>query len=76
MGLTETTSADWDRVMAVKIRAHFLALQAAVTKLEPGSAITFAYLEESWGRLSLMLEERHPDRNIHWLGHVGESRRR
>jgi NAD(P)-dependent dehydrogenase (short-subunit alcohol dehydrogenase family) len=39
-GLTETTAADWDRVMAVNVRAHFLALQAAVTILEPGSAIT------------------------------------
>ncbi len=38
--LTGTTPADWDRVMAVNVRAHFLALQAALNILEPRSAIT------------------------------------
>lgn len=39
-GLSGTSPGDWDRVMAVNVRAHFLALQAALPLLEPGSAIT------------------------------------
>lgn len=39
-GLKGTSVADWDRVMTVNVRSHFLALQAAVDLLEDGSAIT------------------------------------
>lgn len=39
-GLEGTTAADWDRVMAVNVRSHFLALQAASELLEPGGAVT------------------------------------
>jgi NAD(P)-dependent dehydrogenase (short-subunit alcohol dehydrogenase family) len=38
--LAGTTAADWDRVFAVNVRAHFLALQAALPILEPGGSIT------------------------------------
>lgn len=40
LGLTGTSAADWDRVMAVNVRAHFLILQAAMAVLEPGAAVT------------------------------------
>ncbi len=40
VGLPGTSPSDWDRVMAVNLRAHFLALRAALPLLEPGSAIT------------------------------------
>jgi len=40
LGLATTSAADWDRVFAVNVRAHFLALQAALPILTPGSAIT------------------------------------
>jgi NAD(P)-dependent dehydrogenase (short-subunit alcohol dehydrogenase family) len=40
IGLAGTSGTDWDRVMAVNVRAHFLALQAALPLLPPGSAIT------------------------------------
>lgn len=39
-GLAGTTAPDWDRVMAVNVRAHFLALQAALPLMPPGGAIT------------------------------------
>lgn len=38
--LAGTTTADWDRVMAVNVRAHFLALQAGANHLQAGSAVT------------------------------------
>lgn len=40
LGLAGTTATDWDRVLAVNVRAHFLALQAALSILEPGGAVT------------------------------------
>jgi NAD(P)-dependent dehydrogenase (short-subunit alcohol dehydrogenase family) len=40
LGIAGTSAADWDRVMAVNVRAHFLALQAALPILEPGGAVT------------------------------------
>lgn len=38
-GLAKTTAADWDLVFAVNLRAHFLALQAAMPVLDDGSAV-------------------------------------
>lgn len=38
--LAGTTPDDWDRTMAVNVRAHFLALRAALDILVPGSAVT------------------------------------
>ncbi len=38
--LSGTSVADWDRVMSVNVRSHFLALQVALDILEPGSAVT------------------------------------
>lgn len=38
--LADTTPEDWDRTMAVNVRAHFLALRAALDILMPGSAVT------------------------------------
>jgi len=37
-GLGHTSTADWDEVMAVNVRAHFLVLQAAVPIMEEGFA--------------------------------------
>jgi NAD(P)-dependent dehydrogenase (short-subunit alcohol dehydrogenase family) len=36
-----TTAAQWDHMFAVSTRAHFLVAAAALTVLEPGSAIVF-----------------------------------
>jgi NAD(P)-dependent dehydrogenase (short-subunit alcohol dehydrogenase family) len=40
VGLAGTSPDDWDRVLAVNLRAHFLALRAALPLLSPGGAIT------------------------------------
>lgn len=40
LGLAGTSAEFWDHVMAVNVRAHFLALQAALPILEVGGAIT------------------------------------
>ncbi|MGV1008494.1 MAG: SDR family NAD(P)-dependent oxidoreductase [Dermatophilaceae bacterium] len=40
LGLAATTAQDWDRVMAVNVRAHFLAVQAAHELLPPGGSVT------------------------------------
>ena len=39
--LTGTTAEDWDAAFAVNVRAHFLAVQAAVACFESGSSIVF-----------------------------------
>ncbi|MBV1886745.1 MAG: SDR family oxidoreductase [Parvibaculaceae bacterium] len=39
-GLKGTSVTDWDLVMAVNVRSHFLALQAASELVEPNGAIT------------------------------------
>jgi NAD(P)-dependent dehydrogenase (short-subunit alcohol dehydrogenase family) len=39
--LSGTTPADWDGAFAVNVRAHFLAVQAAVACFEAGSSIVF-----------------------------------
>lgn len=39
--LSGTTPDDWDMVFAVNVRAHFLAVRAAVNAFGPGSAIVF-----------------------------------
>jgi len=39
--LSGTTPDDWDAAFAVNVRAHFLAVQAAVDCFEPGSSIVF-----------------------------------
>jgi NAD(P)-dependent dehydrogenase (short-subunit alcohol dehydrogenase family) len=39
--LTGTTADDWDAAFAVNVRAHFLAVQAAVGRFGPGSSIVF-----------------------------------
>jgi NAD(P)-dependent dehydrogenase (short-subunit alcohol dehydrogenase family) len=40
-GLAGTSPEDWDRVMAVNLRAHFLLCRAAVPVLRPGGSIVF-----------------------------------
>jgi hypothetical protein len=40
-GMTGTTVAQWDQTFAVNTRAHFLVAAAALTVLDPGSAIVF-----------------------------------
>lgn len=40
IGLAGTSLDDWKRVFDVNVHAHFLALQAALTVIEPGGAIT------------------------------------
>lgn len=40
-GLAGTSPEDWDRVMAVNLRAHFLLSRAAVPVLRPGGSIIF-----------------------------------
>ena len=40
LGLAGTSASDWDKVLAVNVRAHFLALQAALPILTPGGAVT------------------------------------
>jgi NAD(P)-dependent dehydrogenase (short-subunit alcohol dehydrogenase family) len=40
-GLAGTSPEDWDRVMAVNLRAHFLLARAAVPVLRPGGSIVF-----------------------------------
>jgi NAD(P)-dependent dehydrogenase (short-subunit alcohol dehydrogenase family) len=37
--LAGTSADDWDRVMAVNVRSHFLAIKHALPVLEPGAAI-------------------------------------
>jgi NAD(P)-dependent dehydrogenase (short-subunit alcohol dehydrogenase family) len=37
-GLTGTTAADWDEVMAVNLRSHFLTLKAALPLMGAGSS--------------------------------------
>ena len=39
--LSGTTPDDWDAAFAVDVRAHFLAVQAAVDCFESGSSIVF-----------------------------------
>ena len=39
-GFKATSVSDWDRVMAVNVRSHFLAIQAADELMEAGGAIT------------------------------------
>ncbi len=38
LGLQNTTVEEWDRVMAVNLRAHFLALKHALPRLAPGGS--------------------------------------
>jgi len=38
-GLAGTSAADWDAVLAVNLRAHFLVLQAALPKLGEGGSV-------------------------------------
>jgi NAD(P)-dependent dehydrogenase (short-subunit alcohol dehydrogenase family) len=38
IGLQNTSAEDWDRVMAVNLRAHFLALKHALPRMGPGAA--------------------------------------
>ncbi len=38
LGLHNTTVEEWDRVMAVNLRAHFLALKHALPRLAPGGS--------------------------------------
>jgi NAD(P)-dependent dehydrogenase (short-subunit alcohol dehydrogenase family) len=40
-GLEGTSPEDWDRTMAVNVRAHFLACRAALPAMADGSAIVF-----------------------------------
>jgi NAD(P)-dependent dehydrogenase (short-subunit alcohol dehydrogenase family) len=40
-GMAGTTVAQWDQTFAVNTRAHFLVAAAALTVLDPGSAIVF-----------------------------------
>jgi NAD(P)-dependent dehydrogenase (short-subunit alcohol dehydrogenase family) len=40
-GLRHTTAADWDAVLAVNLRAHFLVAQAALDLLAEGSCYVF-----------------------------------
>lgn len=37
--LAGTTAADWDRVMAVNVRSHFLGCKHTMPRLQPGAAI-------------------------------------
>lgn len=39
MGMAGTGAADWDRVMAVNVRSHFLAVKHALPLLDRGAAI-------------------------------------
>jgi NAD(P)-dependent dehydrogenase (short-subunit alcohol dehydrogenase family) len=39
LGLRGTSVEDWDRVMAVNLRSHFLGCRQAMETMEPGSAI-------------------------------------
>jgi NAD(P)-dependent dehydrogenase (short-subunit alcohol dehydrogenase family) len=38
IGLQNTSAEDWDRVMGVNLRAHFLALKHALPRMGPGGA--------------------------------------
>ena len=38
IGLQNTSAEDWDRVMAVNLRAHFLGLKHALPRMGPGGA--------------------------------------
>jgi NAD(P)-dependent dehydrogenase (short-subunit alcohol dehydrogenase family) len=39
LGFAGTSADDWDRVMAVNVRSHFVAIKHALTMLAPGAAI-------------------------------------
>ena len=41
LGLEETTTAIWDRVLAVNLRSHFLVSRRALPTLPPGASIVF-----------------------------------
>jgi NAD(P)-dependent dehydrogenase (short-subunit alcohol dehydrogenase family) len=41
LGLEETTSEVWDRVLAVNLRSHFLVARRALPMLPPGGSIVF-----------------------------------
>jgi NAD(P)-dependent dehydrogenase (short-subunit alcohol dehydrogenase family) len=40
-GLEGTSATDWDRAMAVNLRAHFLVCKAALPAMDDGGAIVF-----------------------------------
>ena len=40
-GLEGTSAADWDRALAVNLRAHFLVCKAAVPAMDDGGALVF-----------------------------------
>jgi NAD(P)-dependent dehydrogenase (short-subunit alcohol dehydrogenase family) len=42
--LTGTSAEDWDRVMAINVRSHFLGCKQALTTMSEGGAIVLATL--------------------------------